>query len=125
MSKSEGDANSRRRGAHPLKLSRPAFAARFPADPALDALVDAFTQGDYARVRREAPALAKSSEDPKVRAAAAALRGRIDADPMIVALVVLTGLLLAALSGWWIAHNHAQGAESVPSVLPTGGGRSR
>jgi len=81
----------------------PPFARGFPDDPALLALVRAFERGDYARVRRDAPALAKSAEGDDVRRAATELVTRTKADPMMIALLVITAALLAALTAYWEA----------------------
>ncbi len=84
----------------------PAFALSFPKDPGLDALVAAFEAGDYARVRREAPALAKSTDRPEVRTAARELRKRLDPDPIAVYLLGTAALLLVFLAGWFWMHPH-------------------
>jgi hypothetical protein len=88
------------------RLDVPAFALSFPSDPALDELVSAFEQGDYARVRREAPALAKRSERPEVRRAARELEKRLNPDPLSVYLLVAASLLLVFLSVWYWTHPH-------------------
>jgi hypothetical protein len=88
----------------PRGPARPAFARDFPEDPALDALVAAFEAGDYARVRREAPALARSTESDEVRVAARALRRRIDPDPAAVYLLGIASVLLVFLAGWYWLH---------------------
>jgi hypothetical protein len=84
----------------------PAFARAFPHDAALDALVLAFEHGDYARVRREAPALARSTESDEVRAAARELARRLDPDPLAVYLLGAAAALLVFLSGWYWLHPH-------------------
>ncbi|APR83581.1 Hypothetical protein A7982_08930 [Minicystis rosea] len=86
---------------------RPAFARSFPDDPALAALVAAFEAGDYARVRREAPALAKRTDRDDVRAAARELRRRLDPDPLASYLLGIAALLLVFLAGWYWMHAHA------------------
>ena len=83
---------------------RPSFAVDFPASPELDALVDAFVRGDYAHVRAEAPKLEAASKDRPVRDAARMLADRTRPDPLAVRLLVLTGLLLLVLTGWWVVH---------------------
>jgi hypothetical protein len=88
------------------RRDRPAFARAFPRDPALDALVAAFEAGDYARVRREAPALAKATEHDDVRAAARELRRRLDPDPLALYLLGGAALLLAFLGAWYWSHPH-------------------
>jgi hypothetical protein len=83
---------------------RPRFASDFPRTPALDALVDAFARGDYARVRAEGQKLAESAQDENVRVAARTLVARTSPDPLAVWLIVLAGALLAVLSAYWIVH---------------------
>lgn len=84
----------------------PAFTLDFPDDPALAALVAAFEQGDYARVRREAPALVQQTESVAVRKAARELRKRLEPDPIAVYLLSGAALLLAFLSFWYWTHPH-------------------
>ena len=86
---------------------RPSFASEFPRVPALDALVLAFEQGDFARVRAEGPALAGASDDPAVQAAARVLVDRTRPDRLAVGLLVVTGVLLALLTGYWVVHGKA------------------
>lgn len=87
-------------------FERPAFAKRFPRHPELDALVRAFEEGDYARVRVEAPKLAERVEDAAVAEAARELRKRLDADPLAYVLFGLTTALLVFLVGWFYWHQH-------------------
>jgi hypothetical protein len=96
---------------------RPSFASKFPASPELDALVEAFARGDYAHVRAEAPKLEKSSEDGAVRTAARTLAERTRPDPLSVGLLVLTGLLLLVLTGWWVVHGRAP-HQATPTTSP-------
>jgi hypothetical protein len=96
---------------------RPSFASAFPASPELDALVEAFARGDYARVRAEAPKLERVSEEEGVRAAAKTLRERTEPDPLAVKLMLLTGALLVLLTGWWIVHGKAP-AGATPTTSP-------
>ncbi len=91
---------------------RPSFARGFPRTPPLDALVDAFERGDYARVRAEAPALAARDEDEAVRAAARTLVERTRPDPLVVRLLLVAGALLVVLAGWWIVHGKAPAGAS-------------
>jgi hypothetical protein len=84
----------------------PAFAVGWPPDAALVALVAAFEAGDYARVRREAPALAKATEDDAVRRAARELRRRLDPDPVAVYMLMAAAALLVFLAGWYWLHPH-------------------
>jgi hypothetical protein len=85
----------------------PAFAEKYPRDDALDALVDAFTRGDYRTVRRDAPRLAGESKDPDVQRAARELRRRIDPDPVSLVLVLVAMVLLGVLSFHYLGHPHA------------------
>jgi len=87
-------------------FTRPSFARDFPRDEELDALVRAFEAGDFARVRALAPALAKSAQDPEVKRAAELLRARIEPDPLARAILLVTAILLVALSAWWITRGH-------------------
>jgi hypothetical protein len=80
---------------------RPSFSEPFPRTAELDALVDAFARGDYARVRAEAPGL-HDAADPAVGAAAKVLVERTEPDPLAVRLIWITAALLLALAGWWI-----------------------
>jgi hypothetical protein len=82
----------------------PPFARNFPKDPRLDALVLAFKDGNYARVRRDAPGVAKASESDEVKRAAEELVRRTNADPLMKWLLVVTGVLLVALSGYWMTR---------------------
>jgi anti-sigma factor RsiW len=84
---------------------RPAFARDFPRDPELDALVAAFSAGDFARVRGEAPRVIASSADDAVKRAAETLVTRTKPDPIAALLVGVTAVLLVALSAWWITHD--------------------
>lgn len=93
--------------AHPSEdWERPAFAKRYPRHPELDALVRAFEEGDYARVRVEAPALAERVEDAAVAEAARELRKRLEPDRLASTVVGLTAVLLAFLTGWFYLHQH-------------------
>jgi hypothetical protein len=84
--------------------SRLPFTRRYPDDPDLWRLVAAFERGDYRAVRAEAPRLAARTNNADVRAAALDLRRRIDPDRLQVALLVLTGALLAFLTSWFYLH---------------------
>jgi hypothetical protein len=96
----------------------PSFAQSFPQVPELDALVEAFARGDYATVRERAPVLARSAEDPQVRASAQVLVERTRPDPLAVALLALTALLLVALGGYWMANGKAPPAGPPPVSPP-------
>jgi hypothetical protein len=95
---------------------RPSFATEFPASPELDALVDAFARGDYARVRAEGPKLETSSADEAVRRAAKTLVERTQPDPLAVKLLLLTGVLLVVLAGWWIVHGKSSAGATPPTT---------
>ncbi len=85
----------------------PAFARAWPRDATLDALVAAFEAGDYARVRREAPDLARQTEDDAVRRAARELRRRLDPDPVAVYMLMAAAALLVFLASWYGLHPHS------------------
>lgn len=76
-------------------MERPAFAAQYPDDPSVTALVAAFERGDYRAVHAGALALAKH-EDPRVRAAADDLRERITPDPAARWLLFVAAFLVLA-----------------------------
>ncbi len=84
----------------------PAFARHFPEDPALDALLARFDEGNYAAVREGAAKLAQESDDDEVKRAAKELLSRIEPDPLAKVLVLGAALLLAILSGWYWTHPH-------------------
>ena len=97
--------------------ARPRFAEGFPEGNAeLDALVAAFSDGDYARVRAEAPKLAAKTEDEAVRRAAGELAAHTRPEPAILWLVGLTAAILVFLSAWWIIHAHSPPPQSSPPV---------
>jgi hypothetical protein len=83
---------------------RPSFAEEFPRTPDLDAVVEAFVRGDYASVRAQAMRLEQSTPDEAVRAATRTLVERTRPDPLAVALLVVTAILLATLASYWISH---------------------
>jgi hypothetical protein len=84
--------------------SRPPFAVDFPRSPELDALLDAFVQGDYRRVRSEGRRLERSAGDENTKRAAGILIERTNPDPLAIALLALAALLLLVLGGWWITR---------------------
>jgi hypothetical protein len=87
--------------------SVPAFARAWPRDTALDRLVAAFEAGDYARVRREAPRLARRTESDTVRRAARELGRRLDPDPVAVYMLMAAAALLVFLAGWYWLHPYS------------------
>jgi hypothetical protein len=97
---------------------RPSFARDFPPDEALDAIVEAFARGDYARVREEAPKIAASETSAEVRAAARMLVDRTKPDPLAVLLVALTGVLLFVLTAYWIVHGKPPPGAVPPNQAP-------
>jgi hypothetical protein len=94
---------------------RPAFAKDFPRDPALDRLVDLFEQGNYAAVRKEAPAVLAATDDADVRAAVKEIQRRIEPEPLAVGLVAIAAVLLVILAGWYWTHPHE---AAVPQPAP-------
>lgn len=108
---------SKRRAPPP---TRPPFLEAFPAHPALDALVRAFEDGNYGKVRREAPDLARAEDIPEeVRAAATELRRRVGTDPIAVWLLGLTLVLLAVVSAWWAVRGKAPQGGFGPNAPAT------
>lgn len=94
----------------------PRFAKEFPRHPELDALVDAFANGDYGLVRERAPKLAASTEDEAVKRAAEQLRAAIEPDPTSKIFFYVAGGLLVFLFGWWLTHSGASQAPSPPAA---------
>jgi hypothetical protein len=94
---------------------RPAFAHGFPRTPAVDALVAAFARGDYAYVRAEAPRLERASDDDAERDAARTLVDRTKPDPLAALLLLVAGVLLVALTTWWIVHGKAPAGGAPPA----------
>ena len=100
----EGHAKSR----DPLDskgMERPRFLLDFPEDPALERLIVAFENGNYALVRREAENVAATASSPAVRDAALELRRRIEPDPLAKYLLAIAALLLVYLVVWAYHHN--------------------
>jgi hypothetical protein len=95
--------------------SRPSFANDFPRTPEVDTLVDDFARGDYARVRAQAPRLEGSTADPEVKRAARTLVQRTEPDPLALALLGLSALLLVTLAGFWIANGKPPPPEAPPT----------
>jgi hypothetical protein len=77
---------------------RPSFAREFPRTPELDALVQDFARGDYARVREAAPAL--DGADPQVRDAARLLVERTRPDPLVLTLLAIAAARFAVVTAW-------------------------
>lgn len=98
---------SRRGDGSPGRPKGGEFSRDFPEDPELARLVAAFDRGDYRLVRRDAPKLASSAPQPRVRRAAEELLRRIDPDPLAVTLIVVPVVLLLFLVFWTYAfHQH-------------------
>jgi hypothetical protein len=71
-------------------------------EPRLEAMIEAFARGDYARVRADAKELERASHDDALKQAARALVDRTNPDPLALALLAMAALLLAVLGGWWM-----------------------
>lgn len=96
----------------------PAFAHDFPRDAELATLVAAFVAGDYATVRKGAPALAARTKDEDVKRAAELLRARIEPDPTSRVFFALTAALLVFLFAWWALHDGPQHTAPAPPKAP-------
>ncbi len=90
-----------------LDERRPPFANDFPRTPELDALVEDFVRGDYARVRAAASLLIQSSADEGERHSARELANRTNPDRLAVGLVAIAAVLLLVLATYWIAEGRA------------------
>ncbi|MDP9033192.1 MAG: hypothetical protein M3O50_00150 [Myxococcota bacterium] len=97
---------------------RPSFARDFPRVPAIDELVDAFARGDYRSVRTHAPRFVVAAEPQDVQDAARQLLERTRPDPLAVALLAMTGALLALLTAYWVVHG------TPPPAAERGAGRT-
>lgn len=121
----------RAEGARDVRPGWPSFAKSFPAHPAVESLVLAFEQGNYASVREGAKKIleqtneraGKSAKSEKsdaqlhprpsgpeerdaIRSAARDLLRRTEPDPLAVYMVLGAALLLAFLSIWYWSHPH-------------------
>lgn len=96
---------------------RPAFTEKFPQDARVEALVDAFARGDYARVREAGRKLAREATEEPVRAAARVLVDRTSPDRLTKVLLALAAVLLLTLSAWWMVHAKPPPAEGFPKKL--------
>ncbi len=108
---------------------RPYFARLYPDNSELAALVDAFQRGDYAAVRRGAPALAERAGDPDVKRAAEDLVRRTRPDSVSAALVLIgAGLLLFLVYTYWGHTPHddhnAPSQSGPPQTAPAAPRRS-
>jgi len=112
----------------------PSFARNFPENPAVEALVLAFEQGNYASVREGAKAILEQPNKPAekrvkakkgdelphpqppsaeerdaIRSAARELLRRTEPDPLAVYMVLGAVALLVFLSIWYWSHPHGPG----------------
>ena len=104
MSNKSKKRRRRRKVGATASKARPRFAKGFPSNAELDRLVDAFSAGNFALVRREAPALADKAEDEAVRDAARELRRRISPEPTAVYLWALGVALVLMLYGYYVMN---------------------
>jgi len=95
-----GDAPSKRSRLNALGEERPAFLLEYPHDPELEQLIEAFENGNFAMVRRNARELARRTHDEAVRRAALELRRRIDPDPLVLVMLALSIALFAFITLW-------------------------
>jgi hypothetical protein len=80
------------------------FARQYPRTPEIDRLLRAFENGDYAKVRLDAPRVAANATDPREASAARELQRRTLPDPTALYLMALTLALLVFLSAWFFLH---------------------
>lgn len=83
---------------------KPAFAKDFPADPELDALVEAFGRGDFRSASAGAERLAKS-DDAAIAQAARTLLERTRPDPRAKLFFLFAAALLTLLTIYWIVES--------------------
>ena len=82
----------------------PPFAANYPRDEALDALLVMFDKGNYAAVREGAQKLLQSDAKKAVKQAAEDLLRRLEPDPLAHYMLGISVLLLAFFSIWYFTH---------------------
>ncbi len=82
----------------------PSFAQKYPRHEELDALLDAFEKGNYARVREGAQKLILTTKEPAVRRAAEDLSSRLEPDPLARYMLGAASLLLVFFSIWYFTH---------------------
>jgi hypothetical protein len=87
--------------ARDAEAGRPAFAAAFPDDPALNALLASFERGDFGRVRSDAAKVIREAPSSEVRAAAEEILARTRPDPLSKVFFLLAAGLLLFLSAYW------------------------
>ena len=131
--KSAEDEGARSLTAGDARPGWPGFARSFPNHPAVEHLVLAFEQGNYASVREGAKKLLErssegASKDAKkkgdelphplppspeerdaIRSAARELLRRTEPDPLAVYMILGAVALLAFLSIWYWSHPHGAG----------------
>jgi hypothetical protein len=84
---------------------RPRFLLRFPRDPDLEPLIEAFEAGNFRKVREDAPRLAERTERPEVKRAAEELLRRIEPDPLVKFILgVAVFLFVAVVTYVYYAH---------------------
>ena len=99
-----GSRKKRKRKKAKTREGIPPFAARYPKDETLDALLVMFDRGNYAGVREGATKLAASTTKPAVRQAAEDLLQRLEPDPLARYLLGTASLLLVFFSIWYFTH---------------------
>lgn len=103
-SQSEPSPAARRPALDADGRERPHFLLDFPDDPELEQLIAAFEAGNYAFVRERAPDVAERTQNDEVRDAALELRRRIDPDPLIKYLLLISVVLLVFLTAYAYRH---------------------
>jgi hypothetical protein len=86
-------------------------------EPRLEAMVEAFARGDYARVRADAGEIERVSQDDALKREARALVERTNPDPLALALLALAALLLAVLGGWWMVEGRPPDGPRRPAPI--------
>jgi hypothetical protein len=86
---------------------RPGFVLDFPKDPELERVVRAFELGNYAFVRENGKRLAESASDAAVRRAAGELVRRIEPDPLVKILFLMSVALFVFMVFYaYRSHGH-------------------
>lgn len=84
---------------------RPAFLDHLPDNPELRPLVEAFVEGNYARLRSLERELRNKTKDPELLAVARELVERTEPDPLAKKLLALSIVFFLFIVAWVYLHN--------------------
>ena len=104
--KANGSAGPRKKRKKKVKAREgvPSFAQKYPRHEELDALLETFEKGNYARVREGAQKILLTTKEPAVRRATEDLLSRLEPDPLARYMLGAASLLLVFFSIWYFTH---------------------